>query len=293
MGDYMDVWRTMFTNDFDSNKYLYHYTSIETAIKIVCSDRLLFSPISKTNDTSEAKMKIFIPVPPGMSDVSYTQKATKIKEYFTNYQPYVRILCFSMDSKMSKADLNRSFQNMAEKAKYYDVLGRGFALPRMWAQYAKDNSGVCFVIDKDKLLGSVGRQIAFFKSAPVSYKKFFDRYTITAEHMEELTEKIEMIGNGGLTMFGMLQKDKEFLEYNFLEKLEDWKSEHEYRIVALTDKSDSTIFVKKLSAFLCGVVLGEKIDKDYECIIKMLLQVNKIGCDVKKIVFGSDCCRLI
>lgn len=296
MGNNLDVWKTLFTSDFNVSKYLYHYTSVETAIKIVRSDRFLFSPISKTNDTSEAKMKIFFQVPQfqlGMNDEDYDQKITKIREYFNSYKPYVRILCFSMDSKISKKDLAKSSKNMIEKAKFYDVLGRGFALPRMWAQYAKDNSGVCFVINKDKLLNCVKRQIAFFKGAPVSYKNFFDRYTITAEHMEELTEKIDMIGNGGLTLFGMLQNDKDFLEYNFLEKLEDWKSEHEYRIIALTDNSDSTIFVKNLSSFLCGVVLGEKIDEDYEYIVKMLLQTNKIECDVKKIFFGSDCCRLI
>ena len=34
----------------------------------------------------------------------------------------------------------------SEKIKYNDYTGRGFSLPRMWAQYANNNDGVCFVL---------------------------------------------------------------------------------------------------------------------------------------------------
>lgn len=39
-------------------KYLYHYTSFEKAIKIIYSEQLWFSSITKTNDTTESKVRI-------------------------------------------------------------------------------------------------------------------------------------------------------------------------------------------------------------------------------------------
>ena len=53
-----DIWKPLYVDEFDCDKYLYHYTSFETAIKIIYSNQLLFSLIGRTNDTSESKMKI-------------------------------------------------------------------------------------------------------------------------------------------------------------------------------------------------------------------------------------------
>ncbi len=288
----MDVWKTTFAGGFNQSKYLYHYTGIDSAIKIICSDKLLFSPISNTNDTSEAKMKLDFSPPPNITEEGFRQQTNKIKDYLNKYKQLVRIMCFSMDAKISKADQEKAIKALGPKTKYYDVRGRGFALPRMWAQYAGDNKGVCFILDKEALLNRVKKKVAFQISNPVIYKKFFDRYIITASHMEELTEKIDMVGNGSLTLLNLIQSDTDFLKYNFFEKLDDWKNEHEFRIITLTDRQDSTIYVDKLSTYLRGIVLGEKVDPNYEKIIKMLLQENEIECDIRKITFGSNGCTV-
>ena len=57
--DFM-IWMTLFETEFDNRAYLYHYTSFESACRILYGDSLKFSSLSRTNDTIEAKPKIQI-----------------------------------------------------------------------------------------------------------------------------------------------------------------------------------------------------------------------------------------
>ena len=113
--------------------------------------------------------------------------------------------------------------------------------------------------------------------------------------MDVLYDKISMISNGSLTLLDMIQKDNDFLTYNFFTKLDDWKNEHEYRIVALIDNKNNLdrLAIDKVSSCLEGVVIGEQIDPAYEKTIKILIQSTGNKCDVKKIQFTSRMCKLV
>ncbi len=213
-----DIWRPLYIDNFDYDKYLYHYTNIETAIKIIYTNNLLFSSISKTNDTSESKLKIVFEQKNVTDKDKYKETVDEISEYFNKNTQIVQLLCFSMDAKLCKRDREKYISSMGTKDRYYDVSGRGFALPRMWAQYANNNEGVCFIFNRKKLIELIERKIAFTKCAPVRYEKFFNRYVIDAERMDILYDKISMVANGSLTLLDMIQKDDDFLTYNFFEK---------------------------------------------------------------------------
>ena len=287
----LDTWKPLYIDDFDFDKYLYHYTSVEKAIKILYSDSLLFSLISGTNDTSEAKMKITFDQKSMMEPQEYEEVVKKISEYFKQNTQIVQLLCFSVDAKIKETDKKRYLSAINEKDKYYDVSGRGFALPRMWAQYASNNEGVCFVFDKDKLLNKINHKVAFTKYGLVRYKKIFDTYFISESKMELLNDRISMVANGSLTLLDMLQKDKDFLTYNFFSKLDDWSNEHEYRILSLIDKGkQERMPIMGVKSFLEGIVIGEKMDKAYEKVIRMFAECGKH--EVKKIHFDSNLCRL-
>lgn len=290
-----DIWKPMYVDDFAYDKYLYHYTSVETAIKIICSNSLLFSQISKTNDTSESKMKIVFEKKDVKDREKYKKMTTSIAEYFTNYSKNVQLLCFSTDAKITENERKKYKAAMDQKEIYFDVSGRGFALPRMWAQYAKNNEGICFVFNRKKLLELIEGQVAYSKSDSVKYKKFFDRYSLTSDRINSLYEKISMIANGSLTMVDMLHKDKDFLKYNFFEKLDDWKNEHEFRVIALIDKKDDPNYrlsITGITPLIEGVVIGENMDPAYENTIKMLIRDTKNKCEVKRILFDSRMCKL-
>lgn len=290
-----DVWKPLYVDEFNCEKYLYHYTNFETAIRIICSNTLLFSSITKTNDTSESKMKINFEYKESEDINKYKDMVFKITEYFNRYSEIVQLLCFSSDAKISDNDKQKYLSVMENKDKYYDVSGRGFALPRMWAQYASNNEGVCFIFNRDKLINQVNRKIDFTKCASVKYKKFFDKYFITAERMEALYDKITLVANGTLTLLNMIQKDKDFLAYNFFEKLDDWKNEHEFRIIALIDKKnigDTRVPLNGVTSFLEGIVIGEKMDEAYEKTIKLLIESKDKKCEVKRIHFDSRMCKI-
>ncbi|MBD5542720.1 MAG: DUF2971 domain-containing protein [Lachnospiraceae bacterium] len=288
-----DIWKPLYVDDFDCEKYLYHYTNFDTAIKIIHSNTLLFSSVSKTNDTSESKIKIGFEYSKTCNQDLYKDMIYKITDYLKKYTQIVQLLCLSMDTKISESERKKYLAVMSHKDVYYDVSGRGFALPRMWAQYANNNEGVCFVFNKAKLLEQVKSKIAFSKSATVKYKKFYNKYIITVDRMKSLYDKISLLENGSLTLLDMIQKDKDFLNYNLFEKLDDWKNEHEYRIIALIDKKDSRMPVSQMASYLEGIVVGEKMDKAYEQTIKLLSSSINPKCEVKRIQFDSRMCKVI
>lgn len=288
-----DVWKPLYVDKFDCDKYLYHYTNFETAIKIISSKTLLFSSISQTNDTSESKIRMGFEYKSTCNQDVYQDMVRKTTDYFKECTQIVQLLCLSMDTKVRDNERQKYLSAMGNKDPYYDVSGRGFALPRMWAQYANNNEGVCFILNKAKLLEQVQTRITFTKSAPVKYKRLFDKYVVTADRMKILYERISLLENGDLALIDMIQKDKDFLNYNFFEKLDDWKNEHEYRIIALTGKKDSRIPIRGLVSYLEGIVIGEKMDKAYEGTIRLLVESISRKCEVKRIQFDSRMCKVI
>ena len=72
------IWKPLYVEDFDYEQYLYHYTSVEAAIKIISNNSLLFSRISNTNDTSESKMKIIFSQDNIVNKEDYRKKLTQL-----------------------------------------------------------------------------------------------------------------------------------------------------------------------------------------------------------------------
>lgn len=295
-----DVWKPLYVDEFEYDKYLYHYTNIESALKIICSNTLLFSPLSQTNDLLEAKMKIVFEKNDITDWSKYPEKVKSISNYFKQHTQIVQLLCFSMDTKITKTEKRKYKDLIGDKDMYFDVSGRGFALPRMWAQYAGNNVGVCFVFNQKKLVKLCKDEIAFIKHDSVKYSNFIDAYYIDEKRMDALYKKFSMVENGSLPLVDMIQNDKDFLKYNFFTKLNDWENEKEYRILALTDKKDEHNFRLSINGVLScleGIVIGEKIDSAYERMIKLLiesikknLKIDKV--EVKKIQFNNRMCKL-
>lgn len=284
-----DVWKTLFTGDFDSTKYLYHYTGIEKAIKILYSNKLRFSEIQKTNDTAESKIRIVYKNNNGQIMDKNNGKVQIVSDYFKQYHDIVRLLCFSMDQTLSSKNYKEAVNCHPNHKldQYYDVSGRGFALPRMWAQYATDNSGVCFIINKELFEEQLQKQVQIYTSRKVVYKSFFTHFTIGEDKLDSIYEKVKMVTNGSLPLISLIQNDEDFQKYNFFVKLKDWENEHEYRYIAVIEEKKPPLEIGNLQKYLAGVVIGEKIDPAFETVIKKLVFDN---CSVKKISFNTTSC---
>ena len=110
----------------DNKKYLYHYTSVEKAIKIIFYETLQFSNIKNTNDIFEQKPKLSFTKDVD-EDHDLIKKEKVIEEYFNKHRHKIQILCFSQDDR--RVSTENTLKKDLQRA---SVIGRGFALPRMW-----------------------------------------------------------------------------------------------------------------------------------------------------------------
>lgn len=135
-----NAWLTLYQKNFNRTNYLYHFTSVEKATLILDGDSLKFSKITNMNDTLEAKPKM------NLFGIDSTKNLHDIFNCINEInKKYIQLLCFTTDTDIE-------LQTESDKIRYNDYTGRGFTLPRMWAQYANNNDGVCFIFDKKKIL---------------------------------------------------------------------------------------------------------------------------------------------
>lgn len=102
----------------DINKsHLYHYTSFESAVKILASGKLRFSTYKNVNDINESF---------GSNACwSNDRDGKELTHFLENYL----MLSFTMDGKGR----------------------RGYDIPAMWGHYAEKGHGVCLAFDSDKI----------------------------------------------------------------------------------------------------------------------------------------------
>lgn len=285
-----DVWNTWHDESFDCNKYLYHYTSIEKALKILFYRSLRFNIITKTNDTMESKIKIDFS--DNVEEEKQIIKKNIIRKYMEIHNANIQLLCFSTDTLKSEGE--RVYTK--EDDRYYiDVSGRGFALPRMWAQYADNNCGVCFIINKEKFEKEIQNNYGIVKiySDYVDYKDVYSTYKMPYEIMDNLFDSIENDENTILNAYIFLSRNIEYVKYSYFTKYSDWMNEREYRYLIGSD-NDRLKEVKGIEKYLEGIVLGENIDSFNEYLIKSLLEYNinineYRNIELKKIHFDYNC----
>ena len=105
-----------FKNELTYNgNLLFHYTSLDAAIKIILSNLLRFGNFSNMNDIAEVRRELY-------DNIDSRTLDSIISEY--------RAISLTIDSK--------------------DI--RGFAIDALWGYYADKGNGVCLVFDRPKLL---------------------------------------------------------------------------------------------------------------------------------------------
>lgn len=294
-----NIWKALYIDEFDTQKYLYHYTSAETAMKILHSNSLLFGKLCNTNDTTESKIRISFDSPSRVSDKSYLEKCQAITEYLRENKDGFQLLCFSLDTYVTANMRTRYLKKISENEAYYDVYGRGFALPRMWAQYAQNHNGVCFVLNKEKIIEKVDAERSFFEAGSVHYANIAGTYHIKEKQVDSIYNKIKNAANGNLPYLAEM-KNNDFLKYNFFEKSADWSNEQEYRII-IYSCTDERQKIPNLADAVEGIVIGERMDSTHKDILRMLFEKlfksrgisnKEIRDRIKQICFNEQICRL-
>lgn len=274
----VNLWLSPLDPQFNDDMFLYHYTNFETACKILYSESLRFSSLSKTNDTVEAKLKI---------KTKNISDEKKLKDIFENFEKInksnIQLLCFSKDS--IDEEIRKSSASITG-----DLSGRGFALPRMWAQYGQNNNGVCFIIDKAKFINKITKTKRLNKKVlhhdDVNYKPLFEPYIIESEEINEMKDYFSNLDDEILN-YRFFIDNEDFVKYNYFNKSTDWMQEKEYRFLAY---NESPIFIGNLKEYLVGVVIGEKMEDVNSKIMYDL--TNELCKEIKKITFDFNGCKI-
>lgn len=159
-------------------KVLYHYTTLEAAVKILSTQTLRFGRFENMNDIAESKREY-------LSNISLEL----IDKKFHNYQS----LSLTIDSKNSK----------------------GFEVDSLWGYYADKGNGVCLAFDKEKLISAFKKQSSFHRYSQIIYLPNFSNLIPLEIEKEENLHKdiIKDIKN----IFFTKSKDwKHENEYRFL-----------------------------------------------------------------------------
>ncbi len=130
--------------EFAKTPKLYHYTTIESACKILHSMQLRFAPLANMNDTQEAYRNILLKWECGDNPVDYT----KLQEVENELVLY-RQCSLTMDG-----------------------CRHGFDIQSMWGHYADKGRGVCFVFNKKHLLSDADKYGITYRA--INYNCKFD-----------------------------------------------------------------------------------------------------------------------
>jgi hypothetical protein len=245
----------LFSDLAEPERYLYHYTTREAAIgSILRASQIRFNLFRQTNDPREAKDWWFTYTSseefPGDAE-----SATKLFVEATRLaKATTKVLCLTRDNPEA---VGRTGE---------DEFGRGYAHPRMWAQYAGGHTGVCLMFNRAQLAEDIehhlrpkgdlyGDAVIYADTAPDDFEAFHLDYdkvlkvsleAVIAEHVAKHYRAL------------------------FFRKNLDWATELEYRWI-LRSPEPVAEFVP-IRESLRAVVIGHDFPGDDLDALKYLAQ---------------------
>jgi len=248
-----------------------HYTSKKTAMEYILeSKKIRLGKLGLTNDPRESKQWI---VPNLVWSGDFAKDFEKeIAENNLMIENEVNRVLKEEWRVLCTACHNYPYSSSYEGKKEYDHHEYGFSHSRMWAQYAKNHSGVCLLFDGKKLDDNL-RQ--YFELTGVNYPVFhgfvrydYDQSVITTPtHLDMEFQYERPIDRIRKTLI-------KHYESNFLFKSPEWKTEHEYRwFVHSTSASEVLVPIENA---IKAVIVGADFPKVYEASLIALCEKLKI-----------------
>ena len=252
--------------------------AMEKLLKYILPQKSIrLSPISKTNDPQESNGRNFQlgddidKYQDGNIDIGEFTKAQE--EYKEVMKKDIKILCFAQDYIPGD---NEAFIRDS---------GRGFAKPRMWAQYADNHQGVCLAFNKNKMIEYFNEKYNryFYKYQPVRYKfeKYHNRrdceaYTLLSSEFQEYNNDVKKI---------VFNRREKYYDMYYFFKHPDWQEEREYRF--LLDYSKDTYPIIEIDGLLEGIILGERADEEMKKPREILTNIFENKPRIGKLIWNN------
>lgn len=176
---------------FTKTNKLYHFTTFDTALKIIESNRLRFGRLSNMNDIHENDKLVFH----NDNDQKLISFSSELLDAFFDEIYKYRQISLTAEGEAGDKD--------------------GFDLHQMWGLYADKGEGVCFVFDKDELTTLLNPELSH--SYRVCYKETKDLdsfYVSDSFTPDEIRDEV-----------------KRRVSEIFFHKRKEWEHEQEYRII--------------------------------------------------------------
>lgn len=240
---------------------LFHYTKPYVAIEnILYENKIRFSSFINMNDPYEYKLpSLGVMSKGGIAEAT----ASELMGILRNTILY--------KAKILSLVRNKEASSAADSV---------FTKPRLWAQYAEAQHGVCLVFSLKALL----EQIKDAYSDITIYNDFVEYDLMKGRKSSKNHLRYDKSKNNHENIKHHIDTHKKDI---FFRKYEDFRDENEYRIVLINwlDKSNNDIFID-LQGALRAVILGERFHRTYEALMKNL--VKDLECDMYKIMYASD-----
>jgi hypothetical protein len=232
-------------------RYLYHYTSSETAFIILSGMTIRMGPYSQTNDPREAREwfpSMSLQAGGNLDNDEWWQLCNEVDRAMRSR---VHLSCFTEDYDSG------------------DPLGavwhfhRGWARARMWQQYAENHAGLCLILDRQKWIDQV-ETVCHTSNAAIEWAGGNDRWISAHGRViyedrpvgadaKTLHFSVEELRRVGATAAAD-ERVRTFFDELYLRKNTDWQSEREFRSLVFGAKEPVIV---PLRTALVGIVVGE------------------------------------
>ncbi len=247
------------------NDLLFHFTKSYIAMEtILYEKRIRFSSVVNMNDPYEYKIiSLGVSAWGGIPHETASEAMSRLRDTILYKSKLLSIV--------------RSKENNI--ADDYHLV---FTKPRLWAQYAEAQYGVCLVFSLSAFLDKLKRnypQLTVYHDY-VEYDLSIGRKSLKTDLREYDTS---------LSFDENIQTHIEINKKDiFFRKYEDFRDENEYRVVLINwkDNKNSDIYID-IQGIIKGVILGERFHKVYEEAMKDFV-INKLKVNLYRISYGSS-----
>ncbi|WP_299436623.1 DUF2971 domain-containing protein [uncultured Maribacter sp.] len=233
---------------------LYHYSTFSKFINgISKTNSIRLSSILNVNDPLDYKDRVYrnhhlFKKGEGISienlhKLTEEYKTTLNTKWITN----CKIACFSTSNEENKL--------------------KGYQLANLWSYYAENHTGICIVLNKEKVVNYFKENFKLFHPLceQVDYK---DRLSYCSYKIDYTNNEIKGVLDNKSTLF--------------FEKLKSWDREQEYRLICFSKNEFEYI---PLEGMIEEIILGQKISLENQEIIKgknLSINISKMN------YFGGD-----
>lgn len=228
---------------------LYHFTSIDSVIRIILTDSFRLTSLRKVNDFGESEPITVLIKNSNKKEEKNSSPSTMRRNIF-NYKNRLTSQCYAGCFSYLNFPKDKDFEELKT------IVNK----VTMWGHYADNNAGACLVIDKNK-----------FDNL---FNELEDEKNLYIKSYNQITYEANTIN------FGERYISEEDVVESLFFKYKDWSIENEYRYLIMDKYSDRAIsndYIKleNFTSSIKGIILGLKTtEEDFQIISKLFESIG-------------------